>query len=63
MAKCFVEKLRSLVTCPVEQKILICLAGYGSRLPILAEKEGLHVWSLEDINLLLKTYGWSPILL
>ncbi len=61
MAKRFLEKLRSLVTCPVEQKILICLAGYDSRVPALAEEEELHLWGLEDVNLLMRTYGRYPI--
>jgi len=33
------------------------------RLRTWLSEEGLHVWGLEDINSLMKTYGRYPILL
>lgn len=63
MGQRFLDRVRSITSFPVEEKILICLAGYDSRLPRLAQEEGLHVWGLEDVNALMRTYGRYSILL
>lgn len=62
MGKRFLDRVRSITSCPVEENILICLAGYDSGLLRLAKGEGLHIWGLEDINSLMKTHGRYPIL-
>jgi AAA+ ATPase superfamily predicted ATPase len=61
MARSFANKLRALTEYQVEEKILICLAGHDSKVPALAQAENIRLWTLEDINSLLKLYGKFPI--
>lgn len=58
----FVRKLHRLTDIRVETGILVCLAGYGAKVPAIAQAEGIMLWSLEDVNFLLRLYGKYPIL-
>jgi AAA+ ATPase superfamily predicted ATPase len=61
-ASSLADKLRMLIGYQVEERILICLAGYDSKVPALAQNEGIRLWTLEDVNFLLRSYGKYPIL-
>jgi AAA+ ATPase superfamily predicted ATPase len=61
MARSFADKLRALTGYQVEEKVLICLAGYDSKVPALVQAEKIHLWTLEDTNFLLRLYGKFPI--
>jgi AAA+ ATPase superfamily predicted ATPase len=61
MAKAFAEKLRTVTGHQIAEKVLICLAGYDSKAPSLAQAEQIHLWTLEDVNFLLRWHGKFPI--
>lgn len=58
----FLEKLTALNGWNVREKLLICLAGIEARAQSSARKSGLWVWSLADVNTLMKVYGHFRIL-
>lgn len=41
----------------IQQELLICLSGIEARAESKARTAGLWVWSLADVNTLLKVYG------
>jgi hypothetical protein len=61
VAKAFAEKLRTVAGYQIEEKVLICLAGYDSRVSSLVQAEQIHLWTLEDVNFLLRLHGKFPI--
>ena len=58
----FLEKLTALSGWNIQEKLLICLAGIEARAESKARKAGLWVWSLADVNTLMKVYGQFRII-
>ena len=53
----FLKKLDTVSGWDVQEKLLICLAGIEARAEGRAREAGLWVWSLADVNTLVKTHG------
>jgi AAA+ ATPase superfamily predicted ATPase len=53
----FLKRLDAVSGWDVQDKLLICLAGIEAQAQSRAREAGLWVWSLADVNTLMKTYG------
>lgn len=58
----FLVKLEAIVGWDVQERLMICLAGMDSHAQSRAREAGLWVWSLADVNTLMKTYGQFRLL-
>ncbi len=58
----FLEKLEAASGWDVQERLMICLAGTEAQAQSRAKEAGVWVWSLADVNTLMKTYGQFRLL-
>jgi AAA+ ATPase superfamily predicted ATPase len=58
----FMDKLERIKEANPQKKIIVALGGIDSVALKLARKEGIWVWTIEDVNQLMRYYGHFPII-
>jgi len=60
----FIKKLKKACKIyPIEEKLLVCLAGIEAKARRIAEKENTWIWEIEKVNYLMRTYRQFPIII